>query len=151
MVPGSPDDPTAKTPGVDRDADLGAAALFGIGGLFVIGGALGGDDDTARTGIGLVFGSVIMYTALPPLLHVRKGNPRGAVRSALARVGLPLVVGRMSYAASGDADSAAAGMAVGIGVAMVTDWAVFAKMPGTRLYTAPAVDGGVQVGLGGAF
>lgn len=134
-------------------ADVASAATFGIGGFLLVAAALGDSAAPAVPGLVLVTASIVSYATLPPLLHLRRGNPRGAMRSALARAGLPLVGATLAYATNRANDERPIyGAVAGMGVAMFLDWTVFARMPaGTTLLVAPSADGGMQANLVGRF
>ena len=136
-------------------ADLGAIATFGVGGFLLLASALGGDE-TGGAGVAgavLVSASIVSYVVTPPLLHVDRGNPRGAMRSALARAGLPLAGGLLAYLSDrrGEEDRIVSGVVVGMGGAMVLDWLLLARMPArTAPFVAPS-GSGVQAGIAGSF
>lgn len=134
-------------------ADVASAAAFGVGGFLLVAAALGDSSGPAVPGLVLVTASVVGYAVVPPLLHLRTGNPRGAMRSALARAGLPLVGATLAYASDRANDERPIyGAVAGMGVAMVLDWTVFARMPAkTTLLVAPSADGGMQANLVGRF
>ncbi|MCA9676441.1 MAG: hypothetical protein H6708_09785 [Kofleriaceae bacterium] len=111
------------------------------------------------------------YFATGPLIHLKHGNTRGAVRSMAARALLPMggaLVG-MVLASNNRCDGDLCGLevvggmaiggAVGMASAMVLDWTVLGKTEVEapvvgRVVISPRVDvsrRGVSVGVGGAF
>jgi hypothetical protein len=134
--------------------DVAATAAVVGGGYYVIvesqreGEFSGEPNETpGRVLVGL---GLTMYALGPSLVHLVHDNPRGAIRSSVARFALPIVAGYASYALSNDPDSTSVGFIAGVGAAMIADWAFFAKAPGVQLVAAPAATGGT-VGLAGRF
>jgi hypothetical protein len=134
--------------------DAAATAAFLGGGFYVLVVESREDSyaerDSTAPGLLLVGLGLTTYALGPSIVHLAHANPRGAIRSSVARFALPIVAGYASYALSSDRDAAAMGLVAGVGAAMITDWALFAKTPGVHFVAAPTANGGT-VGLAGRF
>jgi hypothetical protein len=131
-------------------ADAVTTAVLGTGLVIFATTEFGEYDQGARAGAVasiLVIGGLASYLVTPQILHAQRGNTRGLLRSAVTRVGLPMVVGLVG-AAIGDENGAALGAGVGLVTAMVLDWTVYAKH--TRPFVVPTRDG-VTVGFARTF
>jgi hypothetical protein len=135
-------------------ADAGSLFVFAIGSYYALAAGLGGQD-TETQAIVCVTASIVGYAAAAPLLHLHRGNPRGAMRSGVARIGLPIAGASLAYLSDrhGEGDRPILGAVTGMGIAMVLDWTVLAKMPTSSAspFVAPGTDGGVQAGIAGTF
>jgi hypothetical protein len=100
----------------------------------------------------LAFATVGLYVGGPAYVHLQRDNPRGAMRSATARIGLPAVGAALAFAADNGAnfDQIALGTFAGVGAAMILDWTFFARRPAVDVFVAPRGDGAV-LGIGGSF
>lgn len=133
--------------------DAGSVAVVGLGGLLLIRAAFDGGDDTATQGFAFVTVGLAGYAIGAPLVHWGRGNPRGAMRSALVRTGLPLLGATLTYLADRTNEgSPIYGAVAGIGVAMILDWTVLSRVTvSASPFVAPAAGGGAQAGIAGRF
>jgi hypothetical protein len=118
-----------------------------------MGGVIAGSRPSFVLGGALAAGSLVTYVIGPPLHHLQRGNPRGAMRSALARLGLPIagaLVAHLSDRQASD-DRAVIGAVIGVGAAMIVDAAVIARMPARTVLVTASGEGAVHIGIAGAF
>jgi hypothetical protein len=123
------------------------------------------DEGDAALGAALMIGGAAGYAFGGPLIHSSEGNRSGAWKSFALRVGLPLLGSAIGeamreqqcgpdYCTENTGPSGSLG-GVGVVTAMVVDWFVLARVErpvyGYAPYAATGRDGGVTVGLAGAF